>query len=152
MWVADGLEVNTEALATAGDRFAREIVPAMRELFGQEWSPGVDNDPRLSILNLSLLLEAVGEYSATDQYLSAVEPFSNQREMFYVSLAEFELGSDDYMATLAHEFAHMIQWHNDPSEATWLDEMKAWLSSRSALSATTPLPPTPVFLPIPIYS
>ncbi len=38
MWVEDGLAVNTEALVIAGDRFAREIVPAMRELFGQEWS------------------------------------------------------------------------------------------------------------------
>jgi len=130
MWVEDGLAVNTEALATAADRFAREIVPAMRELFGQEWSPGVDNDPRLSILNLSLLPEVVGVYSATDQYLSAVEPFSNQREMFYVSLADFEIGSDDYMATLAHEFEHMIQWHNDPSESTWLDEGLAQLAER----------------------
>ena len=130
MWVEDGLAVNVEDLATAGDKFAREIVPAMRELFGQEWSPGVDNDPRLSILNLSFLPDAVGEYSAIDQYLSAVEPFSNQREMFYVSLADFEVGSDDYMATLAHEFEHMIQWHNDPSEATWLDEGLAQLAER----------------------
>ena len=130
MWVEDGLAVNPEALAIAGDRFAREIVPAMRELFGQEWSPGVDSDSRISILNVSLLPEAVGEYSATDQYLSAVEPFSNQREMFYVSLADFEVGSDDYMATLAHEFEHIIQRHNDPSEATWLNEGLAQLAER----------------------
>jgi len=130
MWVEDGLAVDPRALATAADKFAREIVPILRDFFGQEWSPGVDNDPRLSILHLSLLEDAVGEYSSADEYLSAVEPFSNQREMFYVSLADFEVGSDDYMATLAHEFEHMIQWRNDPSESTWLDEGLAQLAER----------------------
>ncbi|MFQ5921817.1 MAG: hypothetical protein ACE5M4_03155 [Anaerolineales bacterium] len=130
MWVEDGLAVNTSALSTAADTFAREIMPILRDFFGQEWSPGVDNDPRLSILHLPFLADAVGEYSSADQYLSSVEPFSNQREMFYVSLAEFEVGSDDYMATLAHEFEHMIQWRNDPSESTWLDEGLAQLAER----------------------
>jgi hypothetical protein len=104
----------------------------MRDFFGQEWSPGVDKDPRLTILNLSFLPDAVGEYSSTDEYLAAVEPFSNQREMFYVSIGEFEIGSDDYMATLIHEYEHMIQWHNDPSETTWLDEGLAQVAERIA--------------------
>lgn len=130
MWVEDGLAVDPSALTTAADQFAREIVPLLRDFFGQEWSPGVDNDPRLSILHLSMIPDAVGEYSSADEYLSAVEPFSNQREMFYVSLADFEVGSDDYMATLAHEFEHMIQWRNDPSESTWLDEGLAQLAER----------------------
>ena len=132
MWVEDGLAVDSGALETAANKFTSEIVPTMREMFGQEWSPGVDNDPRLSILNLSFLPDAVGEYSSTDQYLSAIEPFSNQREIFYVSLEEFDIGSDDYMATLAHEFEHMIQWHSDPSETTWLDEGLAQLAERIA--------------------
>ena len=130
MWVEDGLSVDTGALQTAADEFAHVMVPVMREIFGQEWSPGVDNDPRLSILHTSSLPDAVGEYSSTDQYLSAIEPFSNQREMFYVSLAEFDVGTDDYLATLAHEYEHMIQWSNDPSESTWLDEGLAQLAER----------------------
>jgi hypothetical protein len=132
MWVEDGLSVNAGVLASAADKFAGEIVPTMRDFFGQEWSPGVDKDPRLTILNLSFLPDAVGEYSSTDEYLAAVEPFSNQREMFYVSLGEFEIGSDDYMATLIHEYEHMIQWHNDPSETTWLDEGLAQVAERIA--------------------
>ena len=130
MWVEDGVAVDTGDLATAADKFARELVPMMRDYFGQEWSPGVDNDPRMSILNLSFIPDAVGEYSSLDQYLTAVEPFSNQREMFYVSLADFEVSDDDYMATLAHEFEHMIQWRSDSSETTWLDEGLAQLAER----------------------
>lgn len=132
MWVENGLSVDTGALQAAADEFARVMVPVMRETFGQEWSPGVDNDTRLSILHTSNLPDAVGEYSSTDQYLSAVEPFSNQREMFYVSLSEIDVGTDDYMATLAHEYEHMIQWNNDPSESTWLDEGLAQLAERLA--------------------
>jgi hypothetical protein len=132
MWVEDGLPIDANALATAADTFAHEIVPVIRDYFGHEWSPGVDQDTRLSILHLSSLSDAVGEYSASDEYLSSVEPFSNQREMFYVSLGDLELGSDDYLATLAHEYEHMIQWQNDSSESTWLDEGLAQLAERIA--------------------
>jgi hypothetical protein len=41
-----------------------------------------------------------------------------------------EPGEDYYLAVLAHEFQHMIHWHNDRNEADWLDEGLAELACR----------------------
>ena len=132
MWVELGIEVDRAALRDAADRFASEIVPTVRSIFGQEWSPGVDNDPRLSILHVPFLKYASGQFDPIDEYPQEFEPYSNQREMFYVSLADFEVGDPQYMATLAHEFQHMIQWNTGSSAGYWLFEGLAQLAERLA--------------------
>ena len=131
MWVEMGADVDQTALAKAAERFENEIYPTDRDYFGEEWSPGVDNDPHISILHLTGLGGA-GEFGSDDEYTADVSPDSNQREMFYVNLDEAIIGDDDYLATLAHEFQHMIQWKNEGNEANWLDEGLAQLAERLA--------------------
>lgn len=137
VWVETGVEVDQVALAQAAERFENQIYPTVRDLFGEEWSPGVDNDPRISLLHLTGLAESsIGEFGSGDEYTDAVVPGSNQREMFYVGLDGVVIGDDEHMGILAHEFQHMVQWNTPGNEAHWLDEGLAQLAERAVGYAT----------------
>jgi len=43
-------------------------------------------------------------------------------EMFYINIDNVLPNSAFYNGVLAHEFQHMIHWHNDRNEETWLNE------------------------------
>src|SRR5690606_31213376 len=67
-----------------------------------------------------------GYYSSSDQYSRLAQPRSNEKEMFYVNLdwvnSLFGPAFQSYETVLAHEFQHMIHWHTDRNEETWLNE------------------------------
>lgn len=128
MWVEVGASVDKNAVAQAAERFENYIYPTNRDYFGEEWSPGVDNDPHIYILHLAGLGDASGLFGNIDEYTTAVIPDSNQCEIFFVNLNLMVIGDDQYLATLAHEFQHMIQWNNQGNEAHWLDEGLAQLA------------------------
>jgi immune inhibitor A len=133
MWVERGVSVSKSDLAKAADTFASQIYPKVREMFGEEWSPGVDNNPRLYILNMSWLGPYIaGMYVPSDEYPDAIYGYSNQHEMFYMSLAAADVDSESYMSTLAHEFQHMVQWHTDLNEETWVNEGLSQIAERVA--------------------
>lgn len=125
MWVQEGVNIDQDDLQASADRFEEQTYPTNREFFGSEWTPGVDNDPRLHILHARDLGETIaGYYSSSDQYPRAVNEYSNEREMFYVAA---DAGSalpntSFYDGLLAHEFQHMIHWANDSNEDSWVNE------------------------------
>ncbi len=121
MWVQDGLDINQDDLAASAEKFEQDIYPVLREYFGEEWSPGVDGDPHLHILN-ALIPGVGGYYSSADQYSREIDPYSNQREMFYINVGAFRPGTASYNSVLAHEFQHMIHWYHDHDEETWVNE------------------------------
>jgi immune inhibitor A len=121
MWVQDGLEIDQEALERSAQEFEEKIYPTNRRTFGSEWTPGVDSDPHLHILNASV--PGVGGYfSSADEHPRTIDPFSNEREMFYINADVYRPGTEGYHAVLAHEFQHMIHWYQDPNEDTWVNE------------------------------
>jgi immune inhibitor A len=132
MWVEEGVRFDRDDLREAAEFFENSTYPTNRAFFGSEWSPGVDNDPHLSILHARGLGDTVAAYySSRDSFVSAVleDDFvglesspSNEFEMFYVNMDNNEINSDYYNGTLAHEFQHMIHWYNDRNEETWLNE------------------------------
>lgn len=125
-WYAqDGRAVDQAALDKMAAAFEQTIYPTDRQLFGSEWTPGVDNDPRITVL-LAPLRGAGGSYSAADEYTRAVNPFSNEREMIYISTGGGWVGLE---STLAHEFQHMIHWHEHPNQDIWLNEGSSVLAS-----------------------
>ncbi len=105
--------------AAAG--FENEVYPRVTAAFGEEWSPGVDNDPHLNIVN-ARLRGVAGYYSSSDEYPLGVVPFSNQRELIYINTGVISMGSPGYQETLAHELQHAAHWNADPSEETWINE------------------------------
>jgi len=132
-WLVVGVEADREALVAAAEHFEEEIYPTVRRYFGSEWSPGVDGDVHLSILHYyDPDDDAAGSFAPTDQLPRWIEPTSNETEMFYINLDGMEPGEEYYYAVLAHEFQHMIHWHNDRNETDWLDEGLAELACRLA--------------------
>ncbi|MEO6887506.1 MAG: hypothetical protein ABI456_00680 [Ktedonobacteraceae bacterium] len=123
MYVQDGQSANLAALQSSATTFETQIYPTDRATYGSEWSPGIDDDVHLTILNAIGLGRGVGGYfSSEDEYPTSVNPYSNEREMFYVSLEGTIPGSADYNSTLAHEFQHMIHWYQHPVDLSWTNE------------------------------
>jgi hypothetical protein len=132
MWVEDGLRYDQTALARSAENFEQNVYPTNRAFFGSEWSPGIDSDPHLHILHSSgahMGGSVAGYYSSADEYSQLANPYSNQREMFYISLNGASPGTEFYDGVLAHEFQHMIHWANDRNEETWVNEGCAELAA-----------------------
>ncbi len=129
MYVEDGLLANLAALQASANVFETKIYPTDRALFGSEWSPGIDGDVHLTMLNVVGLGQTVGGYfSSKDEYPVPINAFSNEREMFYINLDQTIPGSADYSSMLAHEFQRMIHWYHHPVDLNWTDEGMAMLA------------------------
>lgn len=123
LWFQAGESESDEALHEAAHFIETQILPVNRAFFGYEWRPGIDGDDRINILHLRDIDGAVAAYYwSADEYVTAVNPFSNQREMLYVSLRNAPVGSDAYYIAIAHEMQHLINWYNDTNEEAWLNE------------------------------
>ena len=147
-YVQVGLSVSDDSLAQAAEEFENDIYPRTIGLWGTEWKPGVDEDPRMTILNGRLRGGAAGYFSSADEYPKEVHPHSNEREMLYMNAEYLRVGSSQYLAVLAHELFHAVAWAADPSEDTWVSEgmaeLSTWLLGRHPGPPYTEVPsPTP---------
>lgn len=120
--------------------FDTKIYPTDRNNFGSEPNPGIDNDPLITILLLNIKdglsgagsSYVAGYFDPGNEYPLSANPFSNQREMFYLNINPILIKSPsitaaDFYTTLAHEFQHMIHWEQkshrlNKDDDTWLDE------------------------------
>jgi len=136
------VNVSTGNVDTIGNTFDSIIYPTATSYFGSEWNPGIDNDEKITILVLDIKdgwpssnTFFQGYFSFLDELpdISAQQPphraRSNEREMFYMDCFPAYAAGDKFLETLAHEFQHMIHWHQNPSEEEWLDEGMSDLSS-----------------------
>ncbi|MGQ9516116.1 MAG: hypothetical protein ACUVT1_02505 [Anaerolineae bacterium] len=121
MWVEDGFDIPEADLRRSAERFDKQIYPTNRDFFGSEWTPGVDSDPRIHVFN-GAVPGVAGYFYSPSEFPRAVNPYSNEREVFFINLNARRPGTDAYDATLAHEFQHMIQWHVDRNEDAWMNE------------------------------
>ena len=123
MYVEDGQQINIQALQASADLFENKTYPTDRSAYGSEWTPGIDADAHLTILNAIGLGNGVGGYfSSEDEYPTSINRYSNQREMFYVNIDGEVPGTPQYNSTLAHEFQHMIHWYQHPVDLSWTNE------------------------------
>jgi len=134
-YVEKGLTVSLSGIERSAARFEEDIYPVVTRVFGSEWTPGVDKDPRLNILN-ARLSSVAGYFSSTDEYPLAVRPKSNEREIIYMNAFNVPPGRANYDQVLAHELQHAVHWNADASEDTWVNEGLAELSSSIALRST----------------
>jgi hypothetical protein len=147
MWREKGANVKERDLRKAARFFDEQIYPTDREFFGSEWTPGIDNDPRLHILHARDLGQTIaGYFSSADEIPSVIHPYSNEKEMFYINVDNNQPGSRFYNGTLAHEFQHMIHWYQDKNESTWLNEGASELAAElNGLGRTSGQRPDRVF-------
>ena len=129
-YIADGVQFNLDDLEKSAIVFEEEIYPRVTSVFGTELVPGVDNDVHLTVLHAPLSGVA-GYYSSADQYPSLVHPYSNQREMIYMT-SSLPLNSRSYLGTLAHELTHAIQFRADDSDESWVNEGLAEIGAEVA--------------------
>ena len=123
MWREVGTKIKEKDLRKAAKFFDEQIYPTNRAFFGSEWSPGIDNDPRLHVLHARGLGDTIaGYFSSADEIPRVIHPYSNEKEMFYINVENNRPGSDFYNGTLAHEFQHMIHWYQDKNEESWMNE------------------------------
>lgn len=124
-WVQVDKPHDGAAIAASVDEFSARSYPAIREFFGSERTPGVDNDPRVHILHTTETGGGIaGYFSSSDGFSRLANEYSNEKEMFYISLSWLNgLGNyESYETVLAHEFQHMVHWANDRNEETWMNE------------------------------
>src|SRR5439155_3396646 len=64
-WVQDDITVDLTQLRQNATFFESNIYPTNRKLYGSEWSPGVDGDPRIDIMMARIPGAAAGYFSST---------------------------------------------------------------------------------------
>ncbi len=108
--------------------FDNKIYPVLTSVYGKEWSPGIDNDRKITVLMHQLRGKAKGYFSTKDEYSRFQNPFSNEREMVYLDVST----ALDPLAPsfLSHEFTHLITFNQKErkrgiSEEVWLNEARA---------------------------
>ena len=122
LYVSEGTSYDEDQLRRAADLFESQIYPTNHRYFGTEWTPGIDNDPRVTILVTDQMPTGIaGYFSTTDEYPRVMKPRSNQREMIYVT-SSYLNSLDQFGQLLSHEFQHMIHWNQDFSESLWINE------------------------------
>ncbi len=136
IYLEKGREMSDSNIQKIQETFDTKIYPNNHLFFGSEWSPGIDDDTRVTLLYMDVV-DGFGEgepkkdtytggyFSANNELPKSVLPTSNEREMIIL-----DINPSDPMkiGTLAHEFQHLIHWNYDPDEATWVDEGMACLA------------------------
>ena len=123
VYLEDGVTVDHLALKQSADLFEAQTYLNDRAAFGDQWSLGPDHQPHITLLNATGLGPVGGYFSSNDEYPTAINPFSNARQMIYVNLSQsLQPGTPTYDATLAHEFQHMIHWWARPADPSWVNE------------------------------
>jgi len=115
-------------LELTAEEFDNVIYPKLTSFFGPEWKPGIDGDPKITILFHKMKKDVAGYFNSGDEYPRIQNPKSNQREMIY-------LNADNILSPLlksyiAHEFIHLITFNQKNriygvEEEVWLNEARA---------------------------
>lgn len=142
-WVETGLALNQAHLSASAERLRTVYYPLLSHLIGREWRPGVDGDPRFTVLHVRSAPETseLGYFTDENQYPRSLFGDSNEREMIYMNMSLLETGTPLYDGTLVHEVQHLIQWNIDANEDKWLNEGLSQLAETiSGLDTVDPQP------------
>lgn len=120
-FVEDGSPYADSSLDAVTSDFEDILWPTVTGAFGEPWTPGVDGDPRITVLHASLR-GAGGYVSGSDEYPVAVAPGSSEREMLYIEDDALSSPGGDYNALVAHELQHLVHAHGDENEDAWVNE------------------------------
>jgi len=119
-------------LDTLSSEFDNNIYPNLTSVFGSEWNPGIDKDPKITILLESMNSAEGGYFRESDEYDRLQLPDSNEREMLYLSVSSAT--DPNLKVVLGHEFTHLITFNQKNKifgveDDVWLNEARADYSS-----------------------
>ena len=116
-------------IGDVGREFDQRIYPMETQFFGAEPNPGIDQDPRITILLADLRSNVGGYFDSAHEYPRSQVSYSNEREMLYLNVSQF-FNADRVYSFIAHEFQHLISFHQKEElqrvgDDTWLNEMRS---------------------------
>lgn len=126
-WVQNDVTIDLAALRQNATFFDNSIYPTNRRLYGSEWSPGIDGDPRVNVMVARIPGAAAGYFNSSDELPLWVNEFSAEREMMYVNSLSARAGSSYMNSVVAHEFCHMISYGRGKRSSVWFNEGMAQL-------------------------
>ena len=114
VWVESALALNPKDVSETVNQFETDYYPRLTQLFGDIWQPGIDNDPRFSILHLASFQNdtEIGYFDSGDEYPISVNNSSNEQEIIYMNMGELDLGSEKLLryagsrSTTSHSVAY----------------------------------------------
>lgn len=120
-----------QQVSALAQEFDNNIYPKEVSFWGPEANPGIDNDPKITILLERLTSGTGGYFDSINGYPLSGADRTNQREMISVNVSS--LGTDRLKIFLAHEFQHLISFNQkellrDISEDVWLNELRSQYS------------------------
>lgn len=123
---SEKLRIN-QLVMNLSSEFDNHIYPKTREIFGNERSPGIDGDEKITVLFHSMKAGVGGYVRDADAYNDAQS--SNLREMVYIGIDD-SLNGDFSAEFLAHEFQHLITFNQKTfiggvREEQWLNEARS---------------------------
>lgn len=106
------------------------IYPKEVAFWGQEVIPGIDNDPKLTVLFEYMNRGTGGYFDSSNNYSTRVFPNSNQREMLTINADNLSGEVRKMSSILAHELQHLISSYRkdqlrSTTEETWLNELRS---------------------------
>ncbi len=130
-WVQSEVQFDLEQLRASATVFETQIYPTDRALYGEEWTPGIDSDPRINILLARIPGAAAGYFNSSDELPIWVNQFSAEREMVYINSLAARPGTRYFSSVVAHELCHMIQFGRRARSAVWFNEGQAQLCEQA---------------------
>jgi immune inhibitor A len=130
-WKGVTTQADDEQIVAAARLFEDQIIKTNRELFGTEWSPGIDIDSRIHILLIDEpgWGDTIGYFNSLHEYPSSIEPNSNQKEMVIINLGAVSINSKAFAGELAKAYQEMIHWNQDANEEPWFKEAMSTLAA-----------------------
>ena len=113
-------------ISALGQEFENNIYPKETQFWGSEPNPGIDDDPKITIVLESLVSGNGGYFDTTNEYPKKIAANSNEREMIFISV---QAGSFAKIF-LGHEFQHLISYNQKEilrkvQEDVWLNELRS---------------------------
>jgi len=102
--------------------FESIVWPAVTGAFGEPWTPDVDSDRRITVLNVSVVEGAGGYFRGVDEYPPAAIVHSNGREMVYIEASALGDPGPVYNRLVSHELQHLVHFNGDQNEESWVSE------------------------------
>ncbi len=111
------------------NEFDNRIYPTETQFFGAEPNPGIDNDPRITIVLTPLVEYAGGYYDTANEVARTKEPSSNEREIIFLNIGVLN-DTRRIESFLTHEFQHMISFNQKDliqkvDDDVWLNEFRS---------------------------
>lgn len=124
----------TGLAAKLGEKFDEVIYPETKDIFGDEWNPGIDGDEKIYIFLTRMNYGVGGYFNPVDEYPKSqvVDSRSNEREMIYLNIDYLDKYKTE--GFLGHELQHMIYWNEKTrvsgvNDDIWINEARSELAS-----------------------